>query len=94
MQRGWRRALRKRIRTVEHHAIRRGAVHRRVSPYVSAKALRRHESDRRRLAALLASLDVMNVGTGEVIPLDDVIAWSQANPANPSHGDDGAHQRH
>lgn len=78
----WRRALRKRIRTVEHHAIQRGAVHRRASPYVSAKALRRHESDRRRLAALLASLDVMNVGTGEVIPLDDVIAVSQANPAN------------
>jgi hypothetical protein len=78
----WRRALRKRIRTVEHHAIQRGAVHRRSSPYVSAKALRRHESDRRRLAALLASLDVMNLGTGEVIPLDDVIAGSQANPAN------------
>lgn len=78
----WRRALRKRMRTVEHHAIQRGAVHRRASPYVSAKALRRHENDRRRLAALLASLEVMNVGTGEAIPLDEVIAGSQANPAN------------
>ena len=78
----WRRALRKRVRTVEHYAILRGAVHRQASPYVSAKALRRFEADRRRLAALLASLEVMNVGTGEVMPLDDVIAASQANPAN------------
>lgn len=78
----WRRALRRRLRAVEHHAIQRGAVHRHASPYLSAKALRRHESDRRRLAALLASLEVLNVGTGEVIALDDVIAASQANPAN------------
>ena len=78
----WRRALRKRLRTVEHHAILRGAVHRHASPYVSAKGLRRHEADRRRLNALLASLEVLNVGTGEVLPLDEVIAASQANPAN------------
>jgi len=50
----WRRALRKRFRVVEHHAILRGAVHKHASPYVSAKALRRFEADRRRLAALLA----------------------------------------
>jgi hypothetical protein len=78
----WRRALRKRLRVVEHHAIRRGAVHRHASPYVSGKALRRHEADRRRLAALLASLEVLNRDTGEVCPLEDVIAASQANPAN------------
>ena len=78
----WRRALRKRFRAVEHHAILRGAVHKHASPYVSARALRRFEADRRRLAALLASLDVLNVSTGEVIPLDEVIAGSQANPAN------------
>lgn len=78
----WRRALRKRLRTVEHHAIQRGAVHRHASAYVSEKALRRSEADRRRLAALLSSLEVVNVGTGEVIPLDDVIAASQANPKN------------
>lgn len=78
----WRRALRKRLRTVEHQAIQRGGVHRHASPYVSAKGLRRFDADRRRLAGLLAELEVMNVNTGEVIPLDDVIAGSQANPAN------------
>ena len=78
----WRRALRKRLRTVEHQAIKRGAVHRHASPYVSGKALRRYEADRRRLTSLLASLEVLNVGTGEVIALDEVIAASQANPAN------------
>lgn len=77
----WRRALRKRLRAVEHHAIRCGAVHRHASPYVSAKALRRHERDRRRLTELLDSLEALNVGTGEVIPLADVIEGSQANPA-------------
>ena len=78
----WRRALRKRLRVVEHHAILRGAVHRHASPYVSEKALRRFETDRRRLAALMASLEMVNVGTGEVMPLDEVIAGSQSNPAN------------
>ena len=74
--------MRKRLRVVEHHAILRGAVHRHASPYVSEKALRRFDIDRRRLAALMASLEVVNVGTGEVMPLDEVIAGSQANPAN------------
>lgn len=78
----WRRALRKRLRTVEHHAILRGGVHRHASPYVSDKTLRRHESDQRRLLALLSALEVLNVDSGEVIPLQDVIASSQANPAN------------
>ena len=78
----WRRALRNRLRVVEHHAILRGAVHRHASPYVSEKALRRFETDRRRLAALMASLEVVNRDTGEVMPLDEVIAGSQANPAN------------
>ena len=77
----WRRALRKRLRTVEHHAIQRGAVHRKASPYVSAKNLRRFDADRRRLAALLQSLEALNTDTGEVIPLDKVIQASQANPA-------------
>ena len=77
----WRRALRKRLRTVEHHAIQRGAVHRKASPYVSAKTLRRFDADRRRLAALLQSLEALNTDTGEVIPLDKVIQASQANPA-------------
>ena len=78
----WRRALRKRLRVVEHHAILRGAVHKHASPYVSGKALKQCEADRRRLAAVLASLEVLNFGTGEVIALDEVIDRSQANPAN------------
>lgn len=78
----WRRSLRRRFRIVERQAIQRGAVHAHASPYVSAKALRRFERDRRRLAQLLASMEALNVSTGEVMPLDEVIASSQANPAN------------
>lgn len=78
----WRRSLRKRFRTVEHQAIARGAVHGKASPYVSHKGLRWHEANRRRQADLLASLEVLNVNTGEAIPLDQVIEASQANPAN------------
>lgn len=78
----WRRALRLRFRIVERQAIERGAVHAKASPYVSAKALRRFERNGRRLAELLATLEALNTSTGEVIPLDDVIAGSQANPAN------------
>jgi hypothetical protein len=78
----WRRALRKRLRIVEHHAIQRGTVHRRASPYVSEKSLRRFDADRRRVAELIAGLELMNAGTGEVLPLEDVVAASQANPAN------------
>lgn len=76
----WRRALRKRFRTVEQHEIACGAVHRKASPYVSAKAMRRHERNARRLADLLASLECVNLDTGEALPLDDLIASSQANP--------------
>jgi len=78
----WRRALRKRRRTVEHHAIQCGAVHRHAAPYVSPKALQRHDDGRRSMKEWLLSQELMNLGTGEVIPLDEVIASSQANPAN------------
>lgn len=78
----WRRALRKRFRLVELQAIRTGAVHAHASPYVSSKALRRFQRGRRQLAALLATLEALNTSTGEVLPLEDVIASSQANPAN------------
>ena len=78
----WRRALRKRLRAVEHHAIQRGAVRRHASPYVSEKSLRRFDADRRRVAELIACLEHMNANTGEVLPLEDVVAASQANPAN------------
>ena len=77
----WRRALRKRFRIVEQHEIARGAVHRQAAPYVSPKAMRRRERNARRLAELLASLQAVNLDTGEALPLDELIATSQANPA-------------
>lgn len=78
----WRRALRNRFRQVELHQIQRGAVHRQVSAYVSNKAMRRFERSKKRLASLLASLDLINQTTGEVIPLQDIVDASQANPSN------------
>lgn len=77
----WRRALRTRFRFVEAHQIAKGAVHRKASAYVSAKAYRRHERNARRLADLMASLEAVNLGTGEAVPMDELIATSQANPA-------------
>ena len=77
----WRRALRTRFRVVEAHQIARGAVHRQASAYVSAKAYRRHQRNVRRLAELIASLEAVNLNTGEALPLDGLIASSQANPA-------------
>lgn len=78
----WRRALRKRLRIVELQAIRAGQVHAHGSPYASAKALYRAERNAKRVAAQLASLDAVNLDTGEVLPLKDVVERSQANPAN------------
>lgn len=78
----WRRTLRQRLRAVELHEIHRGAVHRQAGGYVSAKALQRFERNRKRLAALLESLDAVNEMTGEVRPLQDLIDASQANPAH------------
>lgn len=78
----WRRALRKRLRVVEHLAIQAGQVHRHASPYASERALQRSTRDRRRLAELLASLEVVNQTTGEVLPLEDLVQRSLANPSN------------
>ncbi|HEX5684860.1 MAG TPA: replication endonuclease [Ideonella sp.] len=78
----WRRALRKRFRAVELHAIQTGAVHRHASPYVSAKALRRHELNAARLAAQMDGLEAINQTTGEAVPMSDLIEASLANPAN------------
>lgn len=77
----WRRALRTRYRVVEAHQIALGAVHRKASAYVSAKAYRRSQRNARRLAELIASLEAVNLDTGEALPLDVLIASSQANPA-------------
>lgn len=78
----WRRALRKRFRAVELHAIQSGAVHRQASPYVSSAGLRRHELQARRLADQMAALEAVNQSTGETVPMTDLIEASLANPAN------------
>lgn len=78
----WRRALRNRFRVVEQHLIQRGAVHRQAGVYVSSKAMRRFERNRKHLANLLASLDLVNQFTGEVLPLQEVVEASLANPSN------------
>jgi hypothetical protein len=78
----WRRALRKRFRAVELHAIQTGQVHRRASPYVSSKALRRHELNAARLTAQMDGLEAVNQTTGEAVPMSELIEGSLANPAN------------
>lgn len=78
----WRRALRLRFRFVEQAERRRGAVHDKASRYVSVKALRRRERAVRRLADWMAAMQAVNLTTGETIGLDELIAGSQANPAN------------
>jgi hypothetical protein len=77
----WRQALRRLARIVEQWEIARGAVHKRAAPYISAKGLRRHERNARRLADLLAAMEAVNLDTGETLPLDELVASSQANPA-------------
>jgi hypothetical protein len=78
----WRRALRKRFRTAERYEVARGAVHRAASPYVSAHALSRHRRNQRRTADLLQAMEALNLETGEVVPLLDLVEASQANPTN------------
>lgn len=78
----WRRALRKRFRSVELAAIQAGQVHAKAGKYVSAKAMHRYARDKRRIAELLASLVAVNRSTGEMLPLDELAAQSLANPAH------------
>ncbi len=78
----WRRALRHRFKAVELTAIQRGAVHKHASPYVSDKALRRHERHSARMVEQMAALEAINQTTGETCPMPDLIDASLANPAN------------
>ena len=78
----WRRALRKRFRTVEYAAIQSGAVHAKAGKYVSDKTMKRAIRDKRRVAELLESLVAINQTTGEMIPMDELAAQSLSNPAN------------
>lgn len=78
----WRRALRYRFKAVELTAIQRGAVHKHASPYVSDRALRRHERHAARMVEQMAALEAINQTTGETRPMNDLIDASLANPAN------------
>ena len=78
----WRRALRKRFRTVEYAAIQTGSVHARAGKYVSDKTMARAIRDKRRIAELLESLVAVNQSTGEMLPMDELAEQSLSNPAN------------
>ncbi len=78
----WRRALRKRFRTVEYAAIQDGAVHAKAGKYVSDKTMKRAIRDKRRIAELLDSLVAVNQTTGEMLPMTELAEQSLANPAN------------
>ncbi|WP_343602250.1 replication endonuclease [Roseateles sp.] len=78
----WRRALHYRFKAVELHQIQTGAVHSKASPYVSDKALRRHERHAARLVAQMAALEAVNQKTGEVIAMPDLIEASLSNPTH------------
>lgn len=78
----WRRALRHRFKVVELHQIQNGAVHKFASPYVSAKALHRHERNAARLVRQMDSMEAVNQATGEVIHMPELIEASLSNPVN------------
>lgn len=78
----WRRALRKRFRTVEYAAIQSGAVHAKAGNYVSDKTMRRAIRDKRRITELLDSLVAINQTTGEILPMNELTEQSLSNPAN------------
>lgn len=78
----WRRALRKRFRTVEYAAIQSGAVHAKAGNYVSDKTMRRAIRDKRRIAELLDSLVAINQTTGEMLPMNELAEQSLSNPVN------------
>lgn len=78
----WRRALRKRFRSVEHAAIIAGRVQRHAGRYVSDHAMKRAVRDQKRIADLLATLVAISQSTGEMLPLDELAKSSLSNPAN------------
>ena len=78
----WRRALRKRFRTVEYAAIQSGGVHAKAGNYVSDKTMKRALRDKRRIAELLDSLVAINQTTGEMLPMNELAEQSLSNPAN------------
>lgn len=80
--RWWKSALRRRFQKVEQAAIRAGLVHSKAAPIISDEGLMRAERHARTNARIMASLDAVNQTTGQVIPMQDIVEMSQANPAH------------
>ncbi len=78
----WRRAMRRRFRSVEQAAIEAGQVQRHASPYASPRALERSQLAAQRLAKMLEDYEMHNPETGDVLPLADLVEASLSNPSN------------
>jgi len=76
----WRRQLRRRLREVEHGAIQAGLVHVRAGVYVSEETFKRFRLQRERVARTLEETDAVNLATGEVRSLADLVGRSVSNP--------------
>jgi hypothetical protein len=81
--RWWTRRLRQLYAENCENAFRRaGWIHRHADAYVSQDALERHRAQRTNNARFLKACDVIDIGTGEVFPLDQFAAASVSNPKN------------
>jgi hypothetical protein len=78
----WRRKLRVHVgRNVEGFARDVGAVHRRAGVYVSEDANHRHQQRQRNARRFFSESEVLNMDTGEALPMSDVVSTSLSNPA-------------
>jgi hypothetical protein len=76
----WRRQLRRRLCEVEHGAIQAGLVHKRAGAYVSDETFKRFQLQRKRVARTLEETNAVNLSTGEVMPLAELVAGSVSSP--------------
>lgn len=77
----WRRKLRAHVaRLLENFARDIGAVHRRAGVYVSDDAQHRHGQRQRRARKYFEGTDVVNLDTGESVPMAEVVKGSLSNP--------------
>jgi hypothetical protein len=78
----WRRQLRAHVaRYLEAWARELGAVHRRAGVYLSDDAYARWDQRQRRAEGFLAAMEAVNLDTGEVVPLDEAVAGTVAEPS-------------
>ncbi len=78
----WRRRLRvQQARALEQGFISLGLVHRRAQIYASDTTVQRRAQQKRRNAAALEASEAVNLDTGDVLKLSELVAKSNANPA-------------